>query len=298
MHRSSPFIFVAIVALRASLAFGDDPNRYTTEYLWPSGAPLALGSDEVDRPKLMVYLPQRDKANGAGVLVIPGGGYHGLAIDHEGHEVAEWLNAKGVAAFVLTYRLGPKYHHPAMLLDAQRGIRTIRARADEWGVKRDKLGVMGFSAGGHLASTLATHYDEVHAEPADAIDSQSARPDFAVLCYPVISMRETYTHAGSRTNLLGEKPDAALVQNLSNDTRVTSQTPPTFIFQTNDDVVVPAENAVAFYLALRKAKVPAELHVFEPGKHGVGLAQQQGDLAIWPELLLNWLVLHGMLDRQ
>ena len=253
-----------------------------TELLWPAGAPGAVGTEEVDKPSITIYLPQTQNPTGTAVVVCPGGGYQHLAMDHEGKQIADWLNNLGVAAFVLKYRLGPRYHHPAMIDDVQRAIQMVRGRAKEFGVAPDRIGVWGFSAGGHLASTAATHF-------AKNKDGVSSRPDFAILAYPVITMKEPYVHKGSRTNLLGENPDPKLVEELSNELQVTPETPPTFLFHTSDDPVVPVENSVYFYLALRKNQVPAEMHIFEHGPHGVGLAQNIPALKIWPSLLENWL---------
>lgn len=267
----------------ASIANAQDP---TTVLLWPNGAPGAVGSEDIDKPTLTIFLPIKGQANGTGIIVCPGGGYAHLATNHEGRQVANWLNSLGVAAFVLTYRLGPRYHHPVELGDAQRAIRMVREHAGEYGVAPDRVGIMGFSAGGHLASTAATHFGE------------GDRPDFAILGYPVISMSSPYAHKGSVQSLLGDKPDPKLAENLSNELQVTAQTPPTFIFHTTEDKTVPVENSVLFYLALRKAGVPAEMHIFERGPHGVGLALNNPVLAMWPELLANWLRSRGLLSAK
>jgi acetyl esterase/lipase len=264
--------------------------------LWSDGAPGALGTTPADTPTLTVYRAARRSA-GTGVVIAPGGGYTNLAMDHEGRQIAAYFNAMGVSAFVLKYRLGPRYHHPIELGDAQRAIRTVRARAQEYGVLPDRIGMIGFSAGGHLASTAATHFDAGKPDASDPIERVSSRPDFLILGYPVISTDPAVAHAGSVRNLLGENPDPALLRELSNDLQVTPQTPPTFIFQTNADTTVPAENAVRFYLALRKAKVPAEMHIFENGPHGVGLALEDPSLSMWPVLLTNWMRAHGFLTR-
>lgn len=216
-------------------------------------------------------------------------------MNHEGRQVANWLNSVGVTAFVLKYRLGPKYRHPVELGDAQRAIRIVRSRAQEFGVRPDRIGMLGFSAGGHLASTAATHFDAGTAQAPDPVDRVSSRPDFLILGYPVISFDPAIGHTGSVRSLLGEKPDPALIQLLSNDLQVTAETPPTFIFHTNADTGVVAEHSVRFYLALRKANVPAELHVFETGPHGVGLALGDPALSAWPTLLANWLRGRGLL---
>ncbi len=264
--------------------------------LWPSDAPGAVGETEEDIPTLTVYLPPAERATGTGVVVCPGGGYATHAMDHEGRQIAEWLNQHGVAAFVLKYRLGPRYRHPAPLHDAQRAIRTVRGHAAEWGVATDRIGIWGFSAGGHLAATAATRFAVGNPLAADPGDRESTRPDFLILAYPVISMTEPYMHTGSRERLLGEAPDSALAVMLSNEKHVTPATPPTFIFHTNADEGVPAENSVAFYLALRKAGVSAELHIYEHGKHGVGLAPDDPVLSTWADRLADWLRKRGLLD--
>ncbi len=266
------------------------------EPLWPDGAPGAVGADEADKPTLTIWQPAPDKANGCAIVVCPGGGYQHLAIDHEGKQVAEWLNSLGVTAFMLKYRIAPRYKHPAPIDDAQRAIRTVRARAAEWKVDPKRVGIMGFSAGGHLTSTAATHFDDGRADAQDSIDKASCRPDFAILCYPVISFTTPYTHVGSKNNLLGKQPDEKLVENLSNELQVTEKTPPTFLFHTSEDSGVPPENSVLFYMALRKAKVPAELHIYEKGPHGVGLAQEDPILSTWSARLADWMRGRGLLN--
>lgn len=256
--------------------------------LWANGAPGAQGSTEKDIPALTPWIAKNP--NGKAIVVCPGGGYGALANDHEGKQIAQWLNSQGISAFVLRYRLGPKYHHPAMINDAQRAIRTVRARAAEFQVNPAKIGIMGFSAGGHLSATAATHFDPGVASSDDIIERASSRPDFAILAYPVITFtEEAYVHKGSRRNLLGDNPDPKLVENLSNERAVTRETPPTFLFHTNADTGVPPENSVLFYMALRKHGVPAELHIYENGPHGVGLAWSDIALATWPARLADWL---------
>jgi acetyl esterase/lipase len=266
-----------------------------TMLLWPNGAPGALGHDDGDKPAITVYMPPNTAGPMTAVIIAPGGSYARLSMNNEGRAPANHFNTLGVAAFVLRYRLGPQYHHPIELGDAQRAIRTVRARAAEWHIATDRIGIMGFSAGGHLASSASTHFDAGTPEAADPIDRVSSRPDFAVLAYPVISFVEPWTHQGSKTNLLGEHPDPALARSLSSDTQVTASTPPTFIYHTNADTVVPVENAVAYFLALRKAGVPAEMHLFRNGPHGTGLGQQDPALAEWPRLLANWLRISGFM---
>jgi acetyl esterase/lipase len=280
----------ALIVLTAAAALAQTPE---TRLLWPSGAPGALGSDDADKPSITVYLVPQDKASGAAVVVCPGGGYGQLAMDHEGKQIAEWLNARGIAAFVLKYRLGPRYHHPIELGDAQRALRMVRAQATEFRAAPDRIGVWGFSAGGHLASTLGTHFDAGDPNAPDPIDRVSCRPDFMILAYPVISLDSEYVHKGSRRNLLGDDPDPKLVALLSNEKQVTPQTPPVFLFHTDGDKGVPPENSVLFYLALRKAGVPAEMHIYERGDHGAGLAQKDPILSTWPDRLADWLKNRG-----
>jgi acetyl esterase/lipase len=263
-----------------------------TVLLWPDGAPGALGKDDGDRPTLTIYRARQP--SGASVIVAPGGGYSALASNHEGRQVANLLNAAGVTAFVLKYRLGPRYRHPIELGDAQRAIRLVRARAQELGLAADRIGMMGFSAGGHLAATAGTHFDPGQADSTDPIERASSRPDFLILAYPVVSFDPAIAHGGSVRNLLGENPDPKLIDDLSNDLRVTPQTPPTFLFHTNADTGVVAEHSVRFYLALRRAKVPAEMHIFEQGPHGVGLALGDPSLGAWPGLLTTWLRARGL----
>ncbi len=263
--------------------------------LWQGPAPGAQGTDDKDIPTITVFLPRSTTPGMTAVVICPGGGYGALASNHEGRQVANYLNSLGIAAVVLKYRLGPKYHHPVELGDAQRAIRTLRANAAAWQIAPDKIGIMGFSAGGHLASTASTHFDSGKADAADPIDRVSSRPDFAVLGYPVISFVEPWTHQGSKKNLLGDNPDPALAKDLSGENAVTSKTPPTFIFHTNGDTGVPAENSIMYFLALRKAGVVAEMHIFQRGPHGVGLGMDDFALAQWPGLLANWLRVNALL---
>lgn len=280
------------MALAGSLAAQPKPPAPIP--LWSGGAPGAQGAAEEDVPTLTPFLAPAARAVGAAVVVCPGGGYLHLATEKEGNDVARWWNSLGVSAFVLKYRLGPKYHHPIEIGDAQRAIRTVRARASEWGVRPDRVGIMGFSAGGHLAATAGTHFDAGNPNAEDPIDRQGSRPDFLVLGYPVISFTE-YTHQGSKRALLGDNPDPKLVENLSNELQVTAQTPPTFLFHTSNDNTVPVENSVLFYLALRKAGVPAEMHLYENGPHGVGLAPTDEALSTWPARLADWMRGRGLL---
>ena len=269
------------------------------ELLWPAGAPAAKGQSDNDKPTISISLPPAEKATGAAVVVCPGGGYGGLAMSYEGIDVGEWLNSFGVAALVLKYRhKGSGYEHPAPLQDAQRALRTARARAAEWKLDPHRIGIMGFSAGGHLASSAGTHFDQGKPDATDPIERASCRPDFLILCYPVISFTTPYTHGGSRKNLLGDNPDAKLVESMSSELQVTAETPPTFLFHTNADTGVPPENSVLFYMALRKAKIPAEMHIYEQGPHGVGLGRKVPAVASWPDLCQAWLRGRGLLDKK
>jgi acetyl esterase/lipase len=264
------------------------PCAQKTILLWPTGAPGALGDSDADKPTLTVFLPAENPTK-TGVVVAPGGGYQHLAMEKEGFAVARWLNEHGVAAFVLKYRLGPTYHHPVELGDAQRAIRLVRANAGEYGVAEDHVGMWGFSAGGHLTATAGTHFDTGNADASDGIEKKGSRPDFLILAYPVITLADPSAHSGSRKFLLGDTPDPVLVQSLSAETQVTSQTPPTFLFSTTEDKTVPIANSVIFYEALVKAGVPAEMHIFQHGAHGAGLAATNPQLSVWPDLLIKWM---------
>jgi acetyl esterase/lipase len=269
------------------------------EVLWPKGAPDAKGSSAADKPTLTVYLPPAAQANGTAVVVCPGGGYGGLAISYEGHDIARWFNSMGVAGFVLDYRhRGKGYGHPAPLQDAQRAIRTVRARGEEWKIDGKKIGIIGFSAGGHLASTAGTHFDSGDAASDDPIQKVSCRPDFMILCYPVIAFDEPYTHRGSQENLVGKDASPELVRSLSSEKQVTRQTPPTFLFHTDQDSGVPVENCLQFYLALHRAGVPGELHVFRNGPHGVGLAKNLPGTSLWPKCCEEWMRGNGWLPKK
>lgn len=253
--------------------------------LWPEGAPYSKGEELEDRPALTPYLLDGAGANVPAVIVLPGGGYATRAY-HEGEPIAQWLNSLGLHAFVLSYRVAP-YQHPAPLSDVQRALRYVRSRAEEWGIDSGRLGILGFSAGGHLASTAGTHYDAGDAAAQDPVERFSCRPDFMVLCYPVISMGE-FRHDGSRTNLLGPEPSEADIRLFSNELQVTADTPPAFLWHTSDDPSVPVENALLFAGALSRCKVPFELHAFQSGSHGLGLAEEHPEAWVWPELCARW----------
>jgi acetyl esterase/lipase len=279
-----------IILIAGSSAMGR--NSISVEepiVLWPAGVPGAIGS--VDIPTLTPYFPEKGKATGAAIIVCPGGGYSHLA-EHEGRPVAEWLNTLGITAFVLKYRLGPRYQHPAPLQDAARAIRTVRARAAEWQIDPQRIGILGFSAGGHVASTIGTHFDAGKPGDPDPIERMSSRPDLMILIYPVITMKE-FTHAGSKRLLLGENPSADLVTLLSNEEQVKKETPPAFLVHSASDPAVPVENSLRFVEALRKAGVPFELHVYERGPHGFGLGGNDPILSTWPARCADWLRLRG-----
>ncbi|MCV9385614.1 alpha/beta hydrolase [Reichenbachiella ulvae] len=273
--------------------------------LWPEGIPNDQETNEtetrengdivwiekVQKPTLEIYLPTKKNATGRAVVICPGGGYRGLAYDWEGTDIAKYLNSKGIAAFVLKYRL-PKSKdvisgYNAPLHDAQRAIRLVRQNAEKWNVSKDQIGVMGFSAGGHLASTLGTHYDQ--GEKSNTVDSLSARPDFMVLIYPVITMKAPTTHGGSRNNLIGEKPKQEFIDLYSNELYVNKNTPPTFILHSSDDKSVPVENSILFYQALQREGVYSEIHIYPTGGHGFSLAIGQGHLQSWVERLWDWM---------
>jgi acetyl esterase/lipase len=264
--------------------------------LWPRGAPGANGDEPKDKPTLTYFLPAPEQATGTAIVICPGGGYGGLATGHEGRDIGAWLNSFGVAGVMLEYRMrGRGYGHPAPLQDAQRAIRTVRARAAELGVVPDRIGILGFSAGGHLASTAGTHFDSGNAQAEDPIERVSCRPDFMVLGYAVIAFAEPFTHYGSQHNLIGKDAPPELVHSLSNEKQVTAQTPPTFLFHTDEDRGVPAENSVVFYQALRRANVPAELHIYRNGGHGVGLGLSIPGTRAWSDACRAWLDAQGLL---
>jgi acetyl esterase/lipase len=270
-----------------------------TVVLWPAGAPMALGKEDGDIPKLFVY-----PAVGAGVhpsvIVLPGGGYTHLAIEKEGAAEARWLNAHGVSAFVLEYRLGPRYRFPAPMLDGARAVRYVRSHAKELDVAANKIGLWGFSAGGHLAGYLAAVHDKGEKNAADAVDRVSDRPDFAILSYGRFSMDDSIPRVGDMNGLLGKHPTREMLDAISVVRLVNKDTSPSFIYSTTGDQTVNSLNATAYYDALKRAGVPVELHIFERGAHGTGLAQglkKLPELAIYPTLLENWMGIHGWMSE-
>jgi acetyl esterase/lipase len=285
------FVLLAVLGC-LPFARGQDHKPFP---LWAEGAPGALDTADKDSPTLTPFFPDPGKATGAAIVICPGGGYGGLALSYEGVDYARFLTEQGIAGFVLKYRLGSAgYRHPVMLQDAARAVRTVRARAEEW--KLDKrVGIMGSSAGGHLASTLLTHYDAGKAESADLIERQSSRPDLGILCYPVVTMGR-FTHQGSKSNLLGKDPSEELVRSVSNELQVTKDTPPCFIWHTWEDKTVAVENCLQFAQALRQAGVPFDLHIYQEGVHGLGLGSHEWDPAKrhpWTGDCIFWLKAQG-----
>lgn len=288
--KSFPLLLSLVLATLTVMADAAEPIR-----LWEGEAPGALGTEPKDIPTLTPYLPYAETATGAAMVICPGGGYGGLA-KHEGEDYALWLRDHGIAAFVLKYRLGSaNYRHPVPLQDAARAIRYVRANAEQYKIDAKRVGIMGSSAGGHLASTLLTHFDDGKADAEDVIERQSSRPDLGILCYPVITMTGDKTHTGSRRNLLGENPTPELMNELSTQLQVTTNTPPTFIYHTVEDKGVLVENAQLFAAALREKNVPFDLHIYEKGPHGAGLGHKayatygEKDLHPWTANCLFWL---------
>jgi acetyl esterase/lipase len=276
----------------------DDTQRQAPIPLWHERAPGALGHAPVDIPTLTPYLPAAMRKPGAAIVICPGGGYSHLA-PHEGHDYALWLNAYGISAFVLHYRLGSHgYRHPRMLDDAARAVRLVRACAMQWNIDPRRVGIMGSSAGGHLAATILTHFDTGQADSADPVECESCRPDLGILCYPVISMGPL-AHAGSKQNLLGDNPPAALVDAVSNELHVTAQTPPCFIWHTWEDEAVKVENSLEFAMALRRNNVPFDLHIYQQGRHGLGVGDLPPFLRAhpWSQDLIVWLQVQGFVHE-
>lgn len=303
---------------------GPESSAPIVEPLWPNGVPGGAGVKDnevttntggavldrhvrnVHKPTLTVYLPPKEKASGAAAVICPGGGYGILALDKEGHDIARWLQSIGIAGCVLKYRLprpeGHVYGHAAPLADAQQALRLVRSRAAQWNLDPKRVGIMGFSAGGHLASTAGTHFDRGQPTSDNPLDRAGTRPDFMILIYPVVSFSVAIGHSGSRQNLLGNPPDPKLIESYSNELHVTHDTPPTFLVHTSDDPV-KVENSVQFYLALHRAKVPAEMHIFARGGHGYGMRTEwQGvknpPVSMWPRLCERWLKQLGMMKYE
>jgi acetyl esterase/lipase len=276
--------------------------------LWPAGPPNSNEIIEnetisegyrianISEATLTIFLPEKSANTKTAVIICPGGGYRIECFDKEGIKIAQWLNTLGIAGIILKYRI-PNKHHQIPLMDAQRAIRTVRFRTKEWNINTVKIGIMGFSAGGHLASTAATHFDNGDKNAEDPIERISSRPDFLILVYPVVTMKEEFTHRGSRRSLLGDNPKYELVRNYSNELQVTSDTPPTFFVLSDDDKSVVAENSIKFYLALRKHNIPSEIHIFKRGGHGFGFGQEGMPVSNWRKLCELWLEEQELISR-
>lgn len=266
-------------------------------YIWPSGAPGAVGNEEQDKPHLEVF-----GASGSGrhtaVIVCPGGGYSHLAYDKEGTRIAEWLNLRGITAFVLTYRLTPRYHYPSPILDGERAVRWVRNHAEQYDIANDRIGMWGFSAGGHLVGIVGTHFDTGNPAAVDPVERVSDRPDFVISSYGSLSLQPGIARPGAMRTFLGENPSPSLIDNMSPDEHVTAQTPPFFLYATTTDQSVPVLSSVAFYMAMVRAGVPVELHLFQSGPHGTALAQGYPALSAWPALLENWLRLNHWIPER
>lgn len=305
---------VGILMFFMLMVFGNSFSQSKVIELWNGKVPGAIHNDEfkqivdstaswVDKksitdPCIEMYPAPKEKANGTAVIICPGGAYVGMAVKHEGSQVAKWLNSLGVTAFVLKYRLPDdsimKNKTIGPMQDGQRAIRIVRSHAKEWGINPQKIGIMGFSAGGHLASTLSTHYNE---KVYESDDLTSARPDFSLLIYPVISMEVGITHWGSRVNLLGDSPSPELVKNYSNELQVNSETPPAFMVHSLDDGAVPVQNSINYALAMHKFTIPCELHLYQTGGHGYGMGKSTDTESTWPEACRKWLETRGLLMR-
>lgn len=306
MDRQKTFTLIAILALAAGLgslraqtplatpAEGTLPHG-ATQLLWPAGAPGAVGATDEDKPRLEIF-----GASGTGlhtaVIVCPGGGYTHLAYEKEGTRIAEWLNLHGISAFVLTYRLAPRYKYPAPIDDGKRAVRWVRAHAADYHIDPQRVGMWGFSAGGHMVGMIGTHFDAGNAQSADAVERASDRPDFVVSSYGLLSLDPLAAHPGQLQQFVDGPITPALVQELSPDKNVTRDTPPFFLYATTTDEKVPVQTDLLFYAAMLRAGAPVEMHLFEQGPHGTALAQGYPELAAWTTQLENWLRLHGWID--
>jgi len=300
-------LIVIFLTLSISSAYSQNPVLK----VWPNGIPGEIKNDtyienvtetngvisryeKVTDPTMTVFLPTAEKATGTAVIICPGGGYGALAFDHEGYAVARWLNEYGIAGIILKYRLPSdlimENKSVGPLQDAQEAIRIIRRNREHWKIDPHKIGVLGFSAGGHLASTLSTHYSE---KVYDVTDTTSARPDFSLLIYPVITVDSSFTHMGSRRNLIGVNPSKDAVSHFSNELQITQNTPPAFLVHSSDDKAVPVKNSLVYYEGLVKNNIIAEMHIFQKGGHGYGLSAGKGTQASWPELCIKWLNANG-----
>jgi acetyl esterase/lipase len=282
------FLASALVIALSGMTLAIEPEDIQVP-LWPEGAPGALGNEPKDVPTLTVRKVESSNPTGA-LIICPGGGYGGLAMDHEGKQIVQWANSMGLTAVLCDYRhRGKGYGHPAPSQDALRAVRLVRAKASEWNIDPNKIGIMGFSAGGHLVSTVITQFDPGSKESTDTVARESSRPDFAILCYPVISMGSSFTHRGSEVNLLGEKASKETLEQFASERHVRSDTPPTFLMHTVEDKPVPLENSLVFYQAMVAKQVPGELHIYQKGPHGVGLARNIPGTSDWPLACQRWL---------
>jgi acetyl esterase/lipase len=282
------FLALALVIALSGMTLAIEPEDIQVP-LWPEGAPGALGNEPKDVPTLTVRKVESSNPTGA-LIICPGGGYGGLAMDHEGKQIVQWANSMGLTAVLCDYRhRGKGYGHPAPSQDALRAVRLVRAKASEWNIDPNKIGIMGFSAGGHLVSTVITQFDPGSKESTDTVARESSRPDFAILCYPVISMGSSFTHRGSEVNLLGEKASKETLEQFASERHVRSDTPPTFLMHTVEDKPVPVENSLVFYQAMVAKQVPGELHIYQKGPHGVGLARNIPGTSDWPLACQRWL---------
>ncbi len=301
--------FLTLVFLTLFLSYSWSQNPVLK--VWPNGVPGSIKTDtysekateangipsryeKVTDPSLTVFLPTAEKATGTAVIICPGGGYGVLAFDHEGYAIARWLNENGIAGIILKYRLPSdlimKDKSVGPLQDAQEAIRIIRRNREHWRIDPHKIGVIGFSAGGHLASTISTHYaDNVY----EVADTTSARPDFSLLIYPVITFNSSFTHGGSRKNLIGNNPSQEAIDHFSNELQINAKTPPAFLVHSSDDKAVPVKNSLVYYEALVKNNIAAEMHIFQKGGHGYGLSVGKGTQSSWPVLCINWLNENG-----
>jgi acetyl esterase/lipase len=291
---NSILLFIVTIICLNGLVIGEE-SKPQEILLWENEIPESTGLRDQDKPKISLFIP--DKPNGTAVVICPGGSYSGLSWDWEGIKPAKWFNTKGITAAVLAYRHARRGGgHPRPLLDAQRALRYLRFNAKKLGIQDNKIGIAGFSAGGHLASTTGTHFDN-HTNPIDNIDKVSSRPDFMILIYPVISFDPKITHSGSRRNLIGNNAANELIDFYSNEKQVTEKTPQTFIVFTTEDQLVNAENGIEFYLALKRKKIPAEIHIFQKGKHGIGLGFNDNNNGNeWTNLCEKWLQVNAILS--
>jgi acetyl esterase/lipase len=304
MKRMFPFVCFSLYMLMGLPGIVPPAHAEAPVYLlWPAGAPGAIGNETPDQPSVQVFMPTASNTTGTAIIVCAGGAY----VEHmayEGELVAHWLSQVGVTAFVLQYRIAPRYHYPIPGEDAMRAIRFVRYNAAGFHIAPDRIGIMGFSAGGHVASTAATHFQEASLNSHDPVDMASSRPDFAILAYSIISMRPNETDAKTAKNFFGDTDSPRAPEQMTNYLHVTDQTPPVFLFHTSEDRPVPVENSVLFYTALRQHHVPVEMHLFEKGAHGAGLADGIGGgannpyLAVWPKLAENWLRVRGLLPAR